>query len=151
MLSQGSSWGLRMTFPSPEIQAFATGFPVTLLHVAVTLLLLFAGAGVYIMLTPQKEVTLVREGNLAAAVSLGGILLGLAIPLAAAMKASTNLVDLTLWGVATLVVQLLISRLTDLALHGLSKRIQDGEVAAATLLAAVKIATGLVLGAAVAG
>jgi putative membrane protein len=96
-------------------------------------------------------VTLVREGNLAAAVSLGGILLGLAIPLAAAMKASTNLVDLTLWGVATLVVQLLISRLTDLALHGLSKRIQDGEVAAATLLAAVKIATGLVLGAAVAG
>jgi putative membrane protein len=140
-----------MTFPSPEIQAFATGFPVTLLHVSVTLLLLFAGAGVYIMLTPQKEVALVREGNLAAAVSLGGILLGLAVPLAAAMKASTNLVDLVLWGVATLVVQLLISRLTDLALHGLSKRIQDGEVAAATLLAAVKIATGLVLGAAVAG
>jgi putative membrane protein len=140
-----------MTFPSPEIQAFATGFPVTLLHVSVTLLLLFAGAGVYIMLTPQKEVALVREGNLAAAVSLGGILLGLAIPLAAAMKASTNLIDLVLWGVATLVVQLLISRLTDLALHGLSKRIQDGEVAAATLLAAVKIATGLVLGAAVAG
>jgi putative membrane protein len=140
-----------MTFPSPEIQAFATGFPVTLLHVSVTLLLLFAGAGVYIMLTPQKEVSLVREGNLAAAVSLAGILLGLAIPLAAAMKASTNLVDLVLWGAATLVVQLLISRLTDLALHGLSRRIQDGEVAAATLLAAVKIATGLVLGAAVAG
>jgi len=140
-----------MQFPSPEIQAFATGFPVTLLHVAVTLLLLFAGAGVYIMLTPQKEVALVREGNLAAAISLGGILLGLAIPLAAAMKASTNLIDLVLWGVATLVVQLLISRLTDLALHGLSKRIQAGEVPAATLLAAVKIATGLVLGAAVAG
>ena len=140
-----------MPFPSPEVQAFATGFPVTLLHVTIALALLFAGAGVYIMLTPQKEVALVREGNLAAAISLGGILLGLAIPLASALKASTNLVDLVLWGVATLVVQLLISRLTDLALHGLSKRIQDGEVAAATLLAAVKIATGLVLGAAVAG
>jgi putative membrane protein len=140
-----------MPFPSPEVQAFATGFPVTLLHVTVALALLFAGAGVYIMLTPHKEVALVREGNLAAAVSLGGILLGLAIPLAASLKSSTNLVDLLLWGVATLVVQLLISRLTDLVLHGLPRRIQDGEVAAATLLAAVKIATGLILGAAVAG
>ena len=140
-----------MPFPSPEVQAFATGFPVTLLHVSVALVLLFAGAGVYIMLTPHKEVALVREGNVAAAVSLGGILLGLAIPLAASLKASTNLIDLLLWGVATLVVQLLISRLTDLVLHGLPRRIQDGEVAAATLLAAVKIATGLILGAAVAG
>ncbi|HEV2532504.1 DUF350 domain-containing protein [Phenylobacterium sp.] len=140
-----------MPFPSPEVQAFATGFPITLLHVSVALVLLFAGAGAYIMLTPHKEVALVREGNLAAAVSLGGILLGLAIPLSASLKASTNLTDLALWGVATLVVQLLISRLTDLVLHGLPKRIQDGEVAAATLLAAVKIATGLILGAAVAG
>jgi putative membrane protein len=138
-------------FPSPEVQAFATGFPVTLLHLVVTLVLLFAGAGVYIMLTPQKEVALVREGNLAAAVSLGGILLGLAIPLAASLKVSANLTDLTLWGVAALVVQLLISRLTDLVLHGLSRRIQGGEVAAATVLAAVKVATGLVLGAALSG
>jgi putative membrane protein len=140
-----------MPFPSPEVQAFATGFPITLLHVGVTLALLFAGSGVYIMLTPHKEVALVREGNVAAAVSLAGILLGLAIPLSAALKASTNLVDLALWGVATLVVQLLISRLTDLVLHGMPRRIQDGELAAATLLAAVKIATGLILGAAVSG
>lgn len=135
-------------FPSPEAQAFATGFPIALLHLVVTLALLFAGAGVYIMLTPQREVALVREGNLAAAISLAGILLGLALPLAASLKASANLIDLTLWGVAALVVQLLISRLTDLVLHGLSKRIEHGELAAATLLASVKIATGLVLGAA---
>jgi putative membrane protein len=140
-----------MPFPSPEVQAFATGFPLTLLHVAVTLALLFAGVGVYIMLTPQKEVALVRAGNVAAAISLGGILLGLAIPLSVSLKASTNLVDLALWGFATLLVQMLISRLTDVALHGLSKRIQDGEVAAAVVLASVKIATGLILGAAVSG
>lgn len=140
-----------MPFSSPEIQAFAAGFPVTLLHVAVTLALLFAGSGVYIMLTPHREVALVREGNVAAAVSLGGILLGLAIPLSVSLKASTNLIDLMLWGAATLVVQLLISRLADLVLHGLPKRIQAGEIAAATVLAVVKIATGLILGAAVAG
>jgi putative membrane protein len=140
-----------MSFPSPEIQAFATGFPITLLHVVVTVALLVGGAGVYIMLTPHKEVALVRQGNVAAAISLGGILLGLAIPLAASLKASANVVDLALWGVAALVVQLLMSRLTDLALHGLSRRIEHGELAAATLLAVVKVATGLVLGAALSG
>jgi len=140
-----------MPFPSPELQAFATGFPVLLLHVAAGLALLFGGAGVYILLTPHKEVALVREGNRAAAISLVGILLGLAIPLAAALKASTNLVDLTLWGVATLAVQLFISRLTDMVLHGLPRRIEAGETAAAAVLAAVKIAAGLILGAAVGG
>src|SRR5690242_12642124 len=117
-----------MQFPSPEVQAFATGFPVTLLHVGVTLTLLFAATGVYIMLTPHKEIALIREGNSAAALSLVGVLLGLAIPLAISLKASTSLVDLTLWGVATIVVQLLISRLVDLVLHGLPRRIQDGEI-----------------------
>ena len=31
-------------FQSPELQAWAAGFPITLLHVGVTLLILVAGA-----------------------------------------------------------------------------------------------------------
>lgn len=140
-----------MTFPSPEVQAFATGFPITLLHAAVTVAILFAAAGVYIMLTPHKEIALVREGNVAAALSLGGVLVGLAIPLAVSLKASTNLLELAMWGVATTVVQLLIFRLVDLALHGLPRRIQAGEMAAATMLVGAKLATALIIGAAVSG
>jgi putative membrane protein len=139
------------TFQSPEIQAFATGFPVTLLHAGVTVLILFAGAALYVLLTPHKEITLIREGNVAAAVSLGGVLVGLAIPLAVSLKASTNLIELALWGVATLLVQLLIFRLTDLVLHGLPRRIQDGEMAAAAMLVGAKLATALIFAAAVAG
>ena len=80
-----------MTLPlqSPEIQAFATGFPVTLLHASVTVVILFAAASLYVMLTPHKEITLIRDGNTAAAVSLGGVLVGLAIPLAVSLKAGT--------------------------------------------------------------
>ena len=139
------------TFQSPEIQAFATGFPVTLLHAGVTVLILFAGTALYVLLTPHKEITLIREGNAAAAVSLGGVLVGLAIPLAVSLKASTNLIELGLWGVATLMVQLLIFRLVDLLLHGLPRRIQDGEMAAAAMLVGAKLATALILAAAVAG
>ena len=142
-----------MTIPlqSHKIQAFATGFPVTLLHAAVTVAILFAAAAVYVMLTPHKEITLIRDGNTAAAVSLGGVLVGLAIPLAVSLKASTSLVDLALWGVAITLVQLLVFRLVDLVLHGLPRRIQDDEMAAAAMLVGAKIATALILAAAVSG
>jgi len=136
---------------TPELQAFATGFPVTLLHVAVTMLILVAGAGLYILLTPHKEIALIREGNAAAGTSLAAVLVGLAIPLAVSMHASTTVIEVALWGVSTIMVQLLIFRLADLVLHNLPKRIQDGEVAAAIALGGVKVATALILAAAVAG
>lgn len=140
-----------MPTQTPELQAFATGFPVTLLHVAVTMLILLAGAGLYILLTPHKEIALIREGNAAAGASLAAVLVGLAIPLAVSMHASTTVIEVALWGVSTVMVQLLIFRLADLVLHNLPKRIQDGEIAAAIALAGVKIATALILAAAVAG
>ncbi|WP_309605068.1 DUF350 domain-containing protein [Phenylobacterium sp.] len=142
-----------MTTPlqSPEIQAFATGFPVTLLHFGVTLTILFAAAAIYVMLTPHKEITLIRGGNSAAAVSLAGVLVGLAIPLAVSLKASTTLIELALWGAATVLVQLLVFRLVDLVLRGLPKRIQEDEMAAAAVLVGAKLATALILAAAVSG
>jgi len=138
-------------FQSPEIQAFATGFPVTLLHAGVTVVILFVASAVYLVLTPHKEITLIREGNSAAATSMAGVMVGLAIPLAVSLKASTSLIELALWGAATVLVQLLIFRVVDLVLHGLPKRIQDGEMAAATMLVGAKLATALILAAAVSG
>ena len=140
-----------MPTPSPEIQAVAAGFPVFLAHAGVTVVILFAAAALYILLTPHREITLIREGNTAAAVSLAGVLLGLAIPLAASLKASTNLIEIGLWGAVTVVVQLLVFRLVDMILRGLPKRIQEGEISAAALLVGAKLATAIVLAAAVAG
>jgi putative membrane protein len=137
-----------MPTPSPEIQAFATGFPVFLAHSLATFAILLVGAAIYVLLTPHKEITLIREGNSAAAVSLAGVLVGLAIPLAASLRASTNLVEIGLWGAVTVVVQLLVFRLVDMLLRGLPRRIADGELAAAALLVGAKIATALVIAAA---
>ena len=136
---------------SPEVQAFATGFPTTLLHAGVTLLILVLGAGVYILLTPHKEIRLIREGNVAAAISLAGVMVGLAIPLAVSLNASTSMVEIGLWGAATIAVQLLAFRLVDLVLHGLPKRIADGEMAAAAMLVGAKLATAIILAAAMGG
>ncbi len=136
---------------SPEIQAFATGFPLTLLHAGVTLLILVLGTAIYALLTPHKEIALIREGNAAAALSLGGVMVGLAIPLAVSLSASTSVAEIAVWGAATVAVQLLVFRLVDMVLRGLPQRIQDGEVSAAALLIGAKLATAIVLAAAFAG
>ncbi|RRN64763.1 DUF350 domain-containing protein [Caulobacter sp. 602-1] len=136
---------------SPEVQAFATGFPVTLLHASVTLVMLILGTALYALLTPHKEITLIREGNSAAALSLGGVMVGLAIPLAISLTASTSVIEILIWGAATIAVQLLVFRVTDMVLQGLPERIHEGEVAAAALLVGAKLATALILAAAVAG
>ena len=134
----------------PEMQAFGSGFVITLLHAGVTLLLLLIGATIYSLLTPYKEIAQIREGNSAAAVAFGGVIIGLAIPLAASMAASTSLRDIVLWGGATILLQLFVFRLVDFLLAGLPNRINEGEVSAAVLLVSAKLAAALVLAAAVA-
>jgi putative membrane protein len=136
---------------SPEVQAFATGFPVTLMHASVTLVMLVLGTALYALMTPHKEIALIREGNSAAALSLGGVMVGLAIPLAISLTASTSVIEILIWGAATIAVQLLVFRVTDMVLTGLPERIQEGEISAAVLLVGAKLATALVLAAAVAG
>jgi putative membrane protein len=135
---------------SPEVQAFAAGFPVTLLHAAVSLILLVLGVAAYGLLSPLKEVGLIREGSAAAAISFAAALLGLAIPLAVSLTASASWVEIVLWGASLVVVQLLLFRLIDLLLTGMPQRVRAGETDAALLLAAARIAAALILAAAVA-
>ena len=136
---------------SAEVQAFASGFPVMVMHLIVTLLLLAAGATVYALMTPWKEVALIRDGNPAAALAFAGVLLGLAIPLAISLSVSTSVRDIAIWGVATLVLQLLAFRVVDLLLTGLPQRIKDGQMSAAIVLVGAKLATAVVLSAALTG
>jgi putative membrane protein len=137
---------------SPEVAAFFAGFPVTLLHAGITLLILVLASCLYAMTTPFKEITAIRDGNGAAAVSFGGVIVGLAIPLAMALNASSSTRELVIWGGATALVQLLVFRLTDFVLMGLPSRVyHDGEVPAAVLLVAAKLAGAFIIAAAVAG
>ncbi len=135
---------------SPEVQAFAAGFPLMLLHAVVGIGLLFAGSALYALLSPHREIGRVRDGNNAAAVSLGGVAVGLAIPLAAALIATTSVLDLVFWGGSVAVLALLGFRFIDILLAGLPERMREGEMGAAVLLVAGRLALATVLAAAVA-
>jgi putative membrane protein len=133
------------------IQSFLAGIPFLLSHFGVTILMLLIGVFTYMWITSHDERALIREGNTAAAVSLAGAILGLAIPLAFCMANSVNVYDIVIWGILTLVIQLATFKIIDIWLRDLSKRIEDGEVGTAILLVSVKLAVASINAAAISG
>lgn len=136
---------------SPEVQAFAAGFPILILHLIVTFGLLAGAATIYAFMTPWREVALIRKGNAAAALAFAGVIVGLAIPLAVSLAVANSVRDIAIWGVATVVIQLLAFRVVDMLLTGLPQRIEKNEISAAVVLAGAKLATALILAAALSG
>jgi len=133
------------------IQSFLSGIPFLLTHFGVTIVMLVVGAFIYIKITSHDEMALIRDGNNAAAVSLSGAILGLSIPLAFCMANSVNVYDIVIWGLVTLVIQLVTFWIIDLWLRDLSRKIEDGQVGTAILLASVKLAVASINAAAISG
>lgn len=128
-----------------EIQAFISGFPEFLIQLGTALGLFVVGLSTYALLTPHKELALIRDGNASAALAFGAVVVGLAIPLGACLAHSYSVLDLVVWGIVTLLVQLITFRFTDIFLRGLPRRIAEGDVAAAIFLMSVKLAVGIIL------
>jgi putative membrane protein len=138
-------------FASPEVQAFANGFPIALLQALVSLAILLGAVIVHSLMSPAKEIAAIRAGNPAAAISFGGVILGLALPLARSLQASTSLIETVIWALAATVLALLVFRLIDALLRGLPQRVKEADVAAGALLAAAKVACALIIAAAFSG
>ncbi|MFL2540919.1 MAG: DUF350 domain-containing protein [Candidatus Latescibacterota bacterium] len=133
------------------LESFMTGLPVLLLHYLVTLTMLAIGVTVYLWMTPYRELELIRDGNVAAAVSLGATIISLAMPLAFSMAVSVGVWDIVLWGLVTLVIVLVVYRVIDFLMKDLPRRIEVGELGPAILLAAVKLGVSIITAAAVSG
>ena len=114
-----------------------------LYHLGAGLLLLAAFIFIYVKITPYPELDLIRSGNVAAACSLAGATLGFAIPLAQATAQSGNIMDMLLWSLIALIVQVLVYLVVRLMIPNLARDIQDNRVAAGLFLGAVALATGL--------
>lgn len=133
------------------IDSLWAGLPHLLLHSILTFVILGMGLAIYVAITPHKELALVREGNTAAAVSLGGAVVGLALPLAFCLAFAVSASDIIVWGVVTLGFQLAAFFIADFVLRDLSKRIAEGQVSSAIFLVSVKLATAFVNAAAISG
>ena len=127
------------------------GVPVLLVHLALTTGLLLVGLAIYLRFAHCRELELLREGNIAAAVVFGGQMLSLAIPLSAMLASSVNVPDIVLWGVITVVLQFVALFCLRRLLPGLPDSVAQGKVAPAVVYACGQLTAGLITAAALAG
>jgi putative membrane protein len=128
---------------SAILDAIGSGLPMLLLQFVLVLALLVAGIFIYIAITPFHERELLRNGNPAAATVLGGALVALAIPLAALLATTGALLDILVWGVVAVLLQLLTVAIVSHLFRGMRAMIEAGQVAGAIPLVAAQLSIGL--------
>jgi putative membrane protein len=122
---------------------YLTGLPLFAAYFALGLLLLAVFVAIYVRLTPYKEIALIRAGNAAAAASLGGAIIGFVLPVASSIENSVSLVDMLVWAIVSMVVQLFAFWIARALIPAIAKNVQDGQLASGVFLGAVAIALGL--------
>lgn len=106
--------------------------------------LLMAFVVVYAAATPHRELVLVRAGNTAAAISLSGAILGFGIVIAGIVLRGSAWLELAVWGVVALIVQIAVMVVIWWLRPGACQRVADGGIADAVLMAALSVAVGAV-------
>ena len=109
--------------------------------VAVALTLLFVV--IYSRVTKHDELALIKKNSTAATIAFSGSLIGFALPLASTMINSVTVVELLLWGVVALIVQVLVYLLIRLPMPRISERIEADEVAAGIWLGTCSVVAGI--------
>jgi len=133
------------------LPALQLGLPHLIGQFAATLGLLGLGIAAYMTLTPFHERRLIRDGNVAAGVVLAGTLVALAIPLAATLAVNVLLLDIVVWGLVALVIQLATFLAASALIRNLRDMIEAGNVAAALVLVGLELAVALLNAGAMAG
>jgi putative membrane protein len=119
------------------------GLPAFAAYFVVTLLLLGVFLAVHVRITPYAEIKLIREGNLAASASLSGAVIGFVLPLASAVENSGSIIDMLVWALIALLVQLLAYFLVHQLLPHLPRDVADGKLASGVFLGAIAVSFGL--------
>lgn len=117
--------------------------PYFLTWFAMSVVLLAIFLTIYTFITRHDEWALLQQGNTAAAVSLAGATMGFALPLASVIAHAVDFVDLLVWAVVAMAVQLLSYFLVYAIRHDVSGAIARGEMASAVLLGGGGVVLGI--------
>ena len=120
-----------------------SGFDEFLIYAGLAIAFIYTYMIVYLWLTPYKELQLIKDGNIAAALGLSGSVLGFTFPLAAAIFQAAHPWDMMLWAVIAGSVQLLVYVAVRYSLLNVSRRIPDGQIATGIVLAAISVSAGI--------
>ena len=98
---------------------------------------------IYTRITRHNEIDLIKNNSVAASVAFSGSLIGFGLPLASTIINSVTVVEMVLWGIIALVVQVLTYLLIRLPMPRISQRIEANEVAAGIWLGSCSLVAGI--------
>lgn len=124
-------------------QFFTFGFPAFISHFGAALAFLFTFIAIYVHITPYKEISLIREGNTAAAASLSGAVLGYCIALASSIAHSVDLPDMLVWSAIALIIQLFAFFIARVFLPDLVKDVPANKLASGIFLGSLSLGMGI--------
>jgi putative membrane protein len=123
---------------------FTETLPHFLAYFAAAVGLAVAFLALYVTITPHKEIALIREGNMAAAVQLTGTFLGFAVPVAVVIGNSVSIPDMLLWGAVAALVQLAVFFvIARLLFREIAQRITDKCVASGVFVGGMGLGFGI--------
>ena len=114
-----------------------------LVYLSVSLAYLAVFVVLYLRVTPYREIQLIREGNMAASFSLSGAILGFIIPLASAIQHSVNLVDMAIWGLIAMLVQIAAFIVAKLLIPTITDDIPANKTSSGFFLGCLALGVGL--------
>ena len=117
--------------------------PAFLAYLGMGVLFTLVFLGVYLMATPQREIALIRTGNVSASLMLVGALFGYELPLASAIAHAVSLQDLAIWGGVALAVQLATYLVLRVWLRPLQGHIEADRISIGLLGGSVSLAMGV--------
>jgi len=118
-----------------------------LIHLLLAAVLLAVFFKAYTWMTPFDEVRLIRLGNLAASLSLGGALIGFSITIGSALVHTGDYREFSAWAFGAMVVQMLAYAITTRVLNMSKDQIEANNTAFGGLLGAISISIGVINGA----
>ena len=126
-----------------QIETFFVSLTEFLVFFVVAAVLTILFVVIYTRVTRHDELALIKKNSTAAAIAFSGSLIGFALPLASTMINSVTVVEMALWGMVALIVQVLVYLLIRLPMPRVSERIEADEVAAGIWLGACSMVAGI--------
>ncbi|WP_025137860.1 DUF350 domain-containing protein [Achromobacter sp. DH1f] len=115
-----------------------------LIYIVSALVMLGVFTAVYTTVTRYKEFELIREGNIAAVLSYSGALVGFSFTLCSSIAIHASFIMFVVWGVAAMVVQLVVYAVMAQAIRGLNEAIEENNIAMGGLIGSISLAAGVV-------
>jgi putative membrane protein len=115
-----------------------------LIHMLAGLLLMSVFFVVYTKITPFDEIALIRKGDVAAALSLAGGMIGFCLTLVSSILHNDTLLTFVIWGSAAMAIQALSYLCIARILPQMNESIENNNIAMGVLMGTISLVVGMI-------